>query len=75
MNTIRSFSIFKYNQNCIHDDYDDYDIRKSIGYFATDEVSIEGSFYFINKIFSQLDSDVKKYIIVIPTIQDIKNKD
>lgn len=47
--------------------------EKKFGYFFDDEYFVDGTIFFIGKLFDQVDSEFKKSLLIIPTERDLIN--
>ena len=51
-----------------------YTVEKdNYGYFFSNEVSVEATIYFISELFSEIDENFEKTILIVPTERDLNN--
>ncbi len=45
----------------------------NFGYFFSNKISVEATIYFINELYSEINENFEKTILIIPTERDLKN--
>ena len=63
--TLRYVITYEKNTNIINEN--------NFGYFYKDDEAVDATFFFINELFKEINSDFNKTLIIIPTIRDLRN--
>ena len=58
-------------ENKIHENITEFNIPTWLGHFTIDKYAVDGTMFYVNKLFSEIPNSYKKSIIVIPDSRDL----
>ena len=70
-NSIRTAKAWAWKE-MIQKDITESQIARWLGYYTKDQYAVDGTMFYVNKLFSEIPSNYKKTIIVIPNDRDLK---